>query len=158
MASIAGFILCCGNLWMGGKMTAIYMGLIAAFLKVFSIGGVVLTPVIAILMESIIAEMMFRLFGRRLIACLATGIALSLYTILHRIVALLVIYRAEISDFMQAFRLFETEHSKGDIRFLIIIIGYIMLHIIIGSMVGGASYYSIRQAQERFTNGQLPKS
>jgi hypothetical protein len=51
------------------------MGVVVAFLKVFSVGGVLLGPVVGILTEALVVELAFLLLGRRLPAAILGGAA-----------------------------------------------------------------------------------
>jgi hypothetical protein len=150
MSTVAAFLLISARLWIGGKGTAITMGVIAAFLKLFSIGGLVLSPAIAIIMESLLAECCFLLAGENLFACLITGAAIVTYCILHKILALILIYHSEISDF---YRSFSSENSLftrlGVSSLTVIICIYVLLHLIVGILAGILSYVSVYRARSR---------
>jgi len=53
-----------GRLFVPQRGSVIFIGIVAACLKMFSIGGIVILPVFAILMESLIAELILSLRAR----------------------------------------------------------------------------------------------
>jgi len=150
MASVGAFLLCSARLWIGGPWTAVSMGAVAAFLKLFSVGGLVFLPAAAILMESIVAEICFFICGEKVTGCIAAGAGVVVYTVLHRILAIMLIYRTEIEEMI---RLFSAESSlfkeMGLLSTVIILIAYALIHLIIGGVVGLSAYFAVSKARRR---------
>ena len=150
MASVGAFLICSARLWIGGPWTAVSMGVVAAFLKLFSVGGLVILPATAIIMESITAEICFFILGDKVLGCAAAGAGVVVYTVLHRILAILLIYRAEIEEMI---RLFSAESSLfekiGLFSTVIVLTVYTLIHIIIGGIVGLTAYYAVGRARRR---------
>jgi hypothetical protein len=66
-----------GRLFVPRRGSVLFIGLVTAFLKMFSLGGIVINPIIGIVMESLLAEMVLSAMGkpRRLSFILAGGAA-----------------------------------------------------------------------------------
>lgn len=61
-----------------------FLGVIAALLKMLSLGGIVIWPMIAILMEALMAELVLTLFGQpSRVSFLVAGSLSVLYTLVH---------------------------------------------------------------------------
>lgn len=150
MAGIAAFLLISNNLLINEKNTSLTMGGIAAFLKLFSLGGLVISPAIAILIESLIAEICFLLFKRKLAASLIAGILIVSYTITHRLFSLLVIYRTEFTETIKIFVNDQSAlHSIGLKSAIILSMIYIFIHIVFGMMIGFVAFTTLQRAMKR---------
>lgn len=84
LAILGGMLLCMGRLFVPRRGSSIFIGVIAMILKLFSIGSVVLGPMLGILAEAVVAEVILDLFNRPsrgafLAACMGT----SLWTVIH---------------------------------------------------------------------------
>lgn len=66
-----------GRTYVPKRGSTLFIGIIATLLKLFSIGSVVVGPMVGILMEALLAEIVLSLFPRpnRLSLCLAGGLA-----------------------------------------------------------------------------------
>ncbi len=64
LSSIAVIILCAGRLFVPVRGASLFMGVIAMLLKLLSLGGVVLGPMVGIFTEALFAEVVFSAFGR----------------------------------------------------------------------------------------------
>ncbi len=63
LASIGLAVLLVGRLFVPRRGATLFIGVIATLIKLFSIGGVVLGPMIGILMEALLAEVALSAFG-----------------------------------------------------------------------------------------------
>ncbi|MBL7192004.1 hypothetical protein ISS30_09935 [bacterium] len=155
MSTIGAFILCAGRLWIGGRGTAVSIGVITAFLKLFSIGGLVLSPAIAIIMESLIAEIVFDIMGAKRLSCLISGMGIVFYSIPHKIFSLLVIYRRELTSLYQTLieENIELFSSPGSIPVILVVSIYVLLHIAAGASAGLAAYTVTLNVKKRTGSG-----
>lgn len=64
LAGVGLLLLMVGRLFVPRRGATISIGVVTAILKLFSIGQIVLNPMIAILMEALLAEVVLSLFGR----------------------------------------------------------------------------------------------
>jgi len=150
MAGMGAFVLCSAQLWIGGKWTPLYVAVIAAFLKLFSVGGLVLSPAAAILIEGIISSAVFYLMKGNLFSCVTTAVLITLYTIIHKFFSLALVYRSEIAQIYGAF----TKQGSfilnlaGDSAIVFFAV-YTAIHILTGIIAGGLAFYSVKKAQRR---------
>ncbi|MEX1276067.1 MAG: hypothetical protein WEE20_09045 [Bacteroidota bacterium] len=99
-----GVILACGatiilvtaRQFLHYRGALILMGAVASGLKTVSLGGFVLTPILAIVIESVGAEIVFGLFRYHLPSALLTGGFILLYTFAHGLLAQGVFFGLEI--------------------------------------------------------------
>jgi hypothetical protein len=64
LAAVGLAVALLGRLFVPRRGSTLYIGLVATMLKLFSIGSVVVGPMIGILMEAIVAEIVLTAFGR----------------------------------------------------------------------------------------------
>lgn len=150
MSCVGAFILISANFWIGGRGISLTIGGIAAFLKLFSLGGLVLSPAIAIIVESAIAETIFCIFKYGRTASMLTGASIVVYTVIHRFGAMLLIYRNEMSEIWQTFYSEGSVFSRIGVKsLLIVLILYVVFHLLLGTVVGLGAYYSVSKANKR---------
>lgn len=84
LAAIGLTVLLAGRLFVPRRGATIFTGLIAMLIKLFSIGGVVLGPMIGILAEALLAEIVLSALGRpRRLSFLLAAVLGVLWTILQ---------------------------------------------------------------------------
>ena len=150
MSCVGAFVRISANFWAGGRGISLTIGCIAAFLKLFSLGGLVLSPAVAIIFESAIAEVVFGVFKYGSTASMLTGAGIVVYTVIHRFGAMLLIYRNEISEIWETFYSDGSIFSKIGVKsLLIVLILYVMIHLFLGAAVGLAAYYTVHKADKR---------
>src|SRR5512139_3930216 len=59
LSVIGAMVLCIGRLFVPHRGSTIFIGVIAMFLKLFSIGNILIGPMVGILAEALIAELIF---------------------------------------------------------------------------------------------------
>jgi len=64
LSSIAVIILCAGRQFVPVRGASLFMGVIAMLLKLLSLGGVLLGPMVGIFTEALFAEIAFSAFGK----------------------------------------------------------------------------------------------
>lgn len=118
--------------------STLMIAIIAALLKALSIGGVVLAPMIAIVMEGAIAELVLSLGGRprRSTFCLAGALAIG-YNVIQPLLVQGILFGAGI------FTTYELLIRQGASLFglstssvVAILVGIVALHLAIGAAVG----------------------
>lgn len=73
-----------GRLFVPRKGSVLYIGLVAAFLKMFSLGGIVMMPMIGIIMESLLAEIVLTVMGQpRRLSFILAGAAATFWPLIH---------------------------------------------------------------------------
>ncbi len=67
-------------------------GCLAAGIKIFSMGGVYLNPLLAVLMEALLAEGVFCLFGSSFLAAGLAGFLMGLWSFVQGLLTLMLLY------------------------------------------------------------------
>ncbi len=128
------------------------MGAVAAILKIFSIGTVIASPFLAILMEGLLGEIVLTLLGTNRYSFIITGILLLLYSIVHPFISQGIIFGANIYKiYLESFkRLAGLLHiPAGHLLWILLI--YVALHIILGVAAGWFGYALARKVEEELT-------
>jgi hypothetical protein len=146
-----------GRLFVPKRGSTFFIGVIATLLKLFSIGNIIIGPMIGILTEALVAELILDIFPKptRLAFILAvTGGAL--WTLIQPFVTGLLIFgRNLLSVWLdmvdQGSRLF----GLGSQAALWIVLGLVFLHLAVGAL-GGWLAWNIGQLVSIRLRGQSP--
>lgn len=115
----------------------VILGIIAVIIKSTLTGVFILNPIIAILLESICAEIIFIFVKPSAFGSVIAGMGVLFYTFLHSVIAqifffgfdILSVYISIIGKFIKL----NVEHTTFA---LLIIISYMFLHLILGAVAG----------------------
>lgn len=144
LATVGAFMLCSAQLWIGGRWTCLSVGGITAFLKLFSIGGLVLSPAVAILTESLIASLVFWGLKRTLPGCIIAGMAVVSFTIVHKAFSMIIVYNSEFSDILETYLKQGSLITNMGVKSLIIFFAvYLTIHLLCGLTAGTLAYFSV---------------
>lgn len=88
LIAVAIIIFTVGRRYVNRPGATVMMAVVASILKAFSIGGVVVNPMLAIMMEGILAEMGFAILGAGLLGSAVAGTMAASWLIAHRFVTL----------------------------------------------------------------------
>ncbi len=122
-------------------------GLICALMKSISPSAVILGPMIGILSEALIIEVVIFLFGRNIIVFIAAGSFAMLSSLAHKIINLIILYGFNLLDiyanlYNYAARQFSnSDHSPENLLYLLIFI-----YLLIGSSSAFSGYLIGRKA------------
>ncbi len=83
LAAVGIVILLTGHTLVPRRGAVLLMGVTAAFVKMFSLGGIVINPMLAIVMEAALTEAGLRLAGRGRGAFLLAGVLGSSWNVVH---------------------------------------------------------------------------
>lgn len=84
LSAIGLMVVLVGRYYVPRVGSTFFLGVIAALLKMLSLGGIVIWPMIAILMEALMAELVLTLFGQpSRVSFLVAGSLSVLYTLVH---------------------------------------------------------------------------
>lgn len=84
LATFGVMVACIGRLFVPKHGSTIFIGVIAMVLKLFSIGSTVIGPMVGILAEALIAELILSMFSRpSLLAFILACAGASLWTLIH---------------------------------------------------------------------------
>ena len=92
LAAVGAAILACQRALCPVRGITITTGCIAAGIKVFSMGGVYLNPLLAVLMEALLAECVFCLFGTSFFAAGLAGFLMGLWSFAQGLLTLVLLY------------------------------------------------------------------
>ena len=92
MASLATILFLAGRRFAPRRGSILMMGGIAALLKIFSLGGFVLGPVWAIVLEAAVAEAAIGALGLHRLSCILAAILVLAYTTVHPLLTQALLY------------------------------------------------------------------
>ena len=150
MASVSILIAVTGSSFIQRKGSIIIMGLIASFMKLFSIGGIIMTPVLAIMIEAVILEIIILIGRRTLISmCIAGGITVT-YTILHRVVGGIFFYSLDVIQILDKMITSASKTLNLDLTLAwMIMAAIILIHFLTGAASGAVSWWLARKIKIR---------
>ena len=92
LAAVGAAILACQRALFPVRGITLTTGCLAAGIKVFSMGGVYLNPLLAVLMEALLAECVFCLFGTSFLAAALAGFMMGLWSFAQGLLTLVLLY------------------------------------------------------------------
>ena len=160
LAAIGVFIALIGRLFVNRPGSTIFLGIIVSFLKMLSMGGVILWPMIGILMEALIADVILSVMKRptRLVFSIA-GTGSVMWVIVHPLFTqgllagrgILQVWGWVIEDGARLLKLPESST-------FIVISGLILIHLIMGVTTGLLAWDIGRSIQGRLAGDVVLKS
>ncbi len=154
MTAIGIVIALIGRLYVPKFGATLFTGLIAALLKMFSLGGIVINPMIGIMAASLLAEIVLSAFRRpkRLAFVLAGGLAV-LWTLVHPFFTqsflagrgVLVIWLNLLDE---GTRLFGLNPNAA----WIIVVALVLLRLLVGGIAGWLAWNLGHTIQKRIGN------
>lgn len=131
------------------KGSILVISSVAATLKLITLPGFNITPFIAILMQGMIAEIIFSIFKYNLVSALLTGASIMIYTLAHGLIMQgvffgLGIYNIYI-DILNSIG--KAINYKGEIS-LILVPVIVFLYILTGAFAGWFGYTSANRTKE----------
>ena len=153
LAAIAVFLMVTCRSLVPKAGSILMMGIVVALLKVLSIGGIVLSPMIAIFMEAVLVELVMTVGGTTLLASSIGGMLADMYSIVHPFIfqpllfgtSMLVIYQKTISA---ASKIFGIDPANVILIFLALAISQGILGVI-GGVAGWKFSARAKQALRR---------
>jgi len=145
-----------GRLFVPRKGSTFFIGVIACLLKLFSLGGVIIGPMIGILSEALIAELVLSLGGkpRRALFVLAGALGV-LWTFAQPFVTNPLLYgRSVMITWLNMLDQGSRLLGLGGDAVLLIALGLIAIHIALGGLAGWFAWSVGRQLQVRM--GKTP--
>ncbi len=118
--------------------TTLFVGVIAMVLKLFSIGSILIGPMIGILMEALLAEIVLSLFRQPgMLACLLAGVAGALWTMVQPFVTGILLFGRELfTIWLDLLDLGERLFGIGTNAAIVIVILLALVYILIGLLSG----------------------
>jgi hypothetical protein len=141
MVGLALVILLAGRRFAPRRGSILMMGGVAALLKVFSMGGFVLGPFWAILIEALLAEIIISTLGLRRLTCMLTGVVLLAYTTVHPLIAQRVLYGSGIIQiYLEMLDRGRSALGLADASLLAVVGVWLAVITVLGSALGLAGY------------------
>ncbi|MEJ2549868.1 MAG: hypothetical protein P8Z42_08780 [Anaerolineales bacterium] len=151
LSAIGLMVVLVGRYYVPRVGSTFFLGVIAALLKMLSLGGIVIWPMIAILMEALMAELVLTLFGRpSRVSFLAAGSLSVLYTLVHPFFSqglmagqgMVFVWELLVERSLQIFGLSMTAAW--------VVVGlYALLHLVTGFLAGWTAWEIARALQGR---------
>jgi|YNPMSStandDraft_1061717.scaffolds.fasta_scaffold00067_28 hypothetical protein len=115
----------------------ILLGLITVTIKSTLTGVFIINPIIAILMESIFAEILFLFFRPNFISSILGGCVVLFYTFLHSVAAQIFFFGFNILNvYVSIFGKFINLDIDKSSYALLIIFSFMLLHLFLGAIAG----------------------
>ncbi len=141
LTAISAIIFLTGRYFIRRRGAILMMGMMAAILKIFSVGTVIIGPFMAILIEALIAEILISFLGIHRISYVLTSILLSLYTLIHPFIAQGVIFGDNIYKiYLEMFEKMAEFLQTETISLLWIVLSYVLLHVMLGAFAGWMAF------------------
>lgn len=137
----AVIILVFANKFIKQKRNFLLIGLVTAAIKMMSLGGFILNPILAVIAQSLIAFVVFSLIKPELISASITGGLILLYTFTHAIIIQIIFFGFDIYKIYHSLiNEFAKTVSLGEVSFLTLIIIFGLSHLIGGVLAGLAGW------------------
>ena len=140
-----------GRLFVPRRGSTLFIGVIACLLKLFSLGGVVIGPMIGILSEAIIAEMVLSLSNkpRRLAFMLAGGLGVAWTFVQPFVTNPLLFGRSLMMTWVTILEQGGRLLGLGSEAAFLIVISMLAIHLALGGLMGWFAWDVGRQLQTR---------
>jgi ABC-type thiamin/hydroxymethylpyrimidine transport system permease subunit len=156
MTAIGMGLALIGRLFVPKTGSVLMIGVVVAILKALSIGGVKLSPMIAIIIESLLAELGLLLFrkpsrsGFMLAGCLAV-----LWTFFHKFFASYVFLGRGIYDvYLGVLKEGSQALGIGMGYALVIIVAFLLIRILVGGLAGWLAWELGKAVRARLTEAE----
>lgn len=150
LASAGLTIALAGRLFVPRPGSLLAIGAVTALLKAFSVGGLVFSPMLAIMAECLIAEFVLLVLGHRRPAFVAAGAAALVWPVVHPLVTqtllagrgVWVVYLGMVQGLMRLLHL-EAEALAAALAV------FVALHVAAGALAGWLAWEAGRTAARR---------
>ena len=138
LSTVGVMLACIGRLFVPRRGSTLFIGVIAMVLKLFSIGNVIIGPMIAILAEAVVAELILDAFGKpSLLAFIVTCAGAALWVFIHPFVTGLLIWGQSL--LMVWLDMLDTGTRLFGIpsqAVLFIVLALVLLYLLVGAIGG----------------------
>jgi len=129
-------------------------GLIAAAMKSISPSAVILGPMVGIIMEAVILEMVILLLGRNVFGFIVGGMLGVAWALLQKILSLLIIYGFDLVRIAEAFYFYLVKNTGleqlSPIYLVFLVLG---IYMITGILAALAGYFSFKRVMKKQPSG-----
>jgi hypothetical protein len=140
-----------GRVFVPRKGSTLFIGIIAAFLKLFSLGGVIIGPMIGIITEALAAELVLTAMGRprRLSLVLAGALGVTWVLVQPFVTNTLLFGRTLFVVWLDLLDLGSRLLGIDTNAAFLILLALLLIHLAIGTLVGWLSWDIARLLQRR---------
>jgi hypothetical protein len=140
-----------GRVFVPRKGSTLFIGVIATFLKLFSLGGVIIGPMIGIITEALVAEFVLSVMGRPRRSSLVAAGALGVTWVLIQpfITNTLLFGRTLFVVWLDLLDLGSRLLGIDTNAAFLILLALLLIHLAIGTLVGWLSWDIARLLQKR---------
>jgi ABC-type thiamin/hydroxymethylpyrimidine transport system permease subunit len=151
LASIGMLIALVGRMFVPKRGTTIFIGVIATILKLFSLGGVIIGPMIGILTEALVAELILSIkkTPNRAIMMTAGALGVSLVVAQPFVTGPLLLGRSLVEVWLGMINTAGQALGLSSATIPIIFSFYILIHIVAGMFSGFLAWKVGRQVSAR---------
>jgi len=150
MSAMAILIFLPGTLFIDDKFAIIKIGAVACFIKIFSIGSIILPPLISIAVEAIVSNIIILLFSKNIFSFTLTGAVIVTYTFFHKFIAQGILFgRGILIMYIEVLNAGSKMLGINIQHAFVIIFLLIILHIILGIIAGITAFSLANQAKKR---------
>lgn len=156
LSAIGLTIALIGRVFVPRKGSTLFIGVIATFLKLFSLGGVIIGPMIGIITEALVAEVVLSATGqpRRFSLILAGALGVTWVLVQPFVTNTLLFGRTLFVVWLDLLDLGSRLLGIDTNAALLILLALLLLHLVIGAVVGWLSWDIARLLQRRL--GRTP--
>jgi hypothetical protein len=140
-----------GRVFVPRRGSTLFVGVIACFLKLFSLGGVIVGPMIGILSEAVVAEVVLTVLGKpRRVSLLAAGALGVLCPLVQPFVTNPLLFgRSLLTVWLDMVDLGGRLFGLGSGAVVWIVVGLVVVHVAIGLVAGWLAWDAGRLLQAR---------
>lgn len=151
LAAVGLLVALVGRVFVPKRGSTLFIGVIAMLLKLFSLGGVIMGPMIGIITEALIAEIVLSLLGKPTrFSLTAAGGAGVLWVLVQPFVTNPLLFgRAVVDVWLDLLRRGGRLLGLGEGAVGWILAGLVLLHLAIGAAAGWMGWTLGHQLQER---------
>ncbi len=150
MVALALIILLAGRYLVPRRGSILMMGGVAALLKIFSMGGFILGPIWAILIEALLAEIIISTLGLRRVSCALAGVVLLAYTTVHPLIAHRILYGSGIIQiYLEMFERGRAFLGLEHPSLMVLLGAWLVFIVTVGTAAGLAGHRLGREVEAR---------
>lgn len=153
MSLVAILVLVSARSVLNYKGSLILLGIVTATFRLFLGVGFNITPFVAILIESLIAEIILNRFGFNRVTCIITGGAVMIYTLLHGLIMQAVFLGMDIYKvYYELVLSFTNKIGLAENIVLIALLSVPLVHLTLGGLSASFGYSVGKQIQNLMEN------
>lgn len=151
LSAIGLTIALVGRAFVPRRGSTVFIGAIAMLLKLFSLGGVIIGPMVGIITEAIVAEIVLSLGGRprRFVFTLAGALGVAWVVLQPFVTGPLLFGRTVFTAWLDLLDRGSSLLGLHPSAAIWIALGYLAIHLIIGGLTGWLSWDIARLLQDR---------